>query len=508
MEDRSYANEKLPEFLQSFTECKICYGTLRLSMECLNCNNLYCKECITQWTVNNNKCPFCRKSIVDKLRENIPIQRIADQTPMTCPFKSKGCKLCPAFKDYESHTLNCEYKNRIEMEMEIETKIPFKDIYNKIKDGTIYGENIKKVVDSLVPNNAEEEILYYFIQNYVQLGKNVQLASHNYKQLLGKIRQDYGENNEHYMECLDILAKVEKKLGNYEIAMGYITKIIKIIRDSSADSRKDINSYLVQLADIKRKNCDLEGAEVDYISCIPYIKDNKEFMNVYRGLGIIHKKKFNYDKALECYVKVLDKNLYGGEFGRGDLAIIYIDVGDIYRKKEMHKDAIGYYELAYKNLLEAGLDMNLDAVDLYNSWAQSLINMNEIQRCEGLVDKAINILKDYKNHYKSGLTLSIVGDLCAMKGQYDEALDKYKEAIGVTIASLGEDHIEVADVRMKYIEAVIKRQTETRVKSNLSGILEELDIVQKIYEKVFDSQHYKIEKCQTYKYLINEGIVA
>src|SRR5438309_2362899 len=109
--ESSLATDKLPDFIRSCTECKICYGILKNTRETICCHNLYCEMCISQWVATSNAtCPTCRKPMIQQCISNIPIQRIADQIPMTCPNKIRGCKNCPCFKDYLDHVAKCEFK--------------------------------------------------------------------------------------------------------------------------------------------------------------------------------------------------------------------------------------------------------------------------------------------------------------------------------------------------------------------------------------------------------------
>jgi len=65
-----------------------------------------CTQCI------HNRCPMCRKEL-EQCINNLPIQRIADQIPITCCYKINGCKACPTFKEYFEHKQKCEFKNAI-----------------------------------------------------------------------------------------------------------------------------------------------------------------------------------------------------------------------------------------------------------------------------------------------------------------------------------------------------------------------------------------------------------
>jgi len=64
MEDiREYINETnliKNEIYKAFKDsilCQICTGIMIEPMMCMNCQNVYCKECIEHWTILDKKCP-------------------------------------------------------------------------------------------------------------------------------------------------------------------------------------------------------------------------------------------------------------------------------------------------------------------------------------------------------------------------------------------------------------------------------------------------------------------
>lgn len=78
---------------------------------------------------------------------------------------------------------------------------------------------------------------------------------------------------------------------------------------------------------------------------LPYITSDIDKATIHRGLGIICKKKNDYDTAMNHYqesLKLLDKD----NKKQYDVGIIYLDICDIYRKRKQHFQAISYYNKA------------------------------------------------------------------------------------------------------------------------------------------------------------------
>jgi hypothetical protein len=45
-------------------ECPICFEKPVKKCRELNCNHIFCYECIDKWFKNNNTCPICKKNII------------------------------------------------------------------------------------------------------------------------------------------------------------------------------------------------------------------------------------------------------------------------------------------------------------------------------------------------------------------------------------------------------------------------------------------------------------
>ncbi len=67
-----------------------------------------------------------------------------------------------------------------------------------------------------------------------------------------------------------------------------------------------------------------------------------------------------------------------------------------------------------------------------------------------------------KNHYKVGVFLSSAGSARAMLDDYDGAYRDLKSSLQILIQSLGEGHIEVADVLAGLGDVCVKQFVEAR----------------------------------------------
>ncbi|CAH6421645.1 Tetratricopeptide repeat [uncultured virus] len=489
------ANEKLPDFINSFTKCMICYNNLNKAKETSCCHNLYCELCVNVWKSKiNSTCPYCRSKNTE-YKDNIPIQRMADQIPMTCCYKINGCSNCPAFKDYSIHIKKCEFKNIVIIPKASTIENQIKNALETMNQNKING---KKILDSIKPNDPETVIMLDLVNaHYLYLNNNFTEALKNYQKILTQVLTSHGENHLHVINCYAGKALILKKLGKYKEAIENYTKAI-LLTKNNGNNTNELNSYLIQLADLKRKNDDLDGSEMDYRNVLSNIILENDKVSVNRGLGLIYKKRCNFDKALDHFdecSKILEKH----NCKLRDLGITYLDIGDIYRKREQHESAINFYEKAIDHISSTVEHDNIEAVDVFYYMSLSLTSLEKIDESNFYLEKAKTIMDKIKTlHYKNGMILVAFGLNKSLKKNYDEAHKDFKNAIKILTETSGEDHIEVADAHINLVESYIKQQHENQNLDNNNELKNYVELAKNIYEKKkLDPKHPKILKCES-----------
>jgi len=91
-------------------ECPMCQDLFENVVETPCCHRCYCKNCIGSWVEKGKTCPDCRKELkIDDCRPNLPLQRMADNVPITCPNISLGCKDKVTRGTLKEHVNKCDY---------------------------------------------------------------------------------------------------------------------------------------------------------------------------------------------------------------------------------------------------------------------------------------------------------------------------------------------------------------------------------------------------------------
>lgn len=88
--------------------CTICSNLVFDPTNCENCDNCFCKICITKWLKNNKICPnMCKEFKQSKIRR-VP-QNILNKIRLFCTYKNQGCVEVINYENYRSHIENCDY---------------------------------------------------------------------------------------------------------------------------------------------------------------------------------------------------------------------------------------------------------------------------------------------------------------------------------------------------------------------------------------------------------------
>ena len=81
--------------------CHICQNIILEPTQCVECQNSFCKQCITNWFKKSSTCPFrCKTS---EMKENKLLKRLLSKLKLSCPFK---CGKIISYEDFANHTTN------------------------------------------------------------------------------------------------------------------------------------------------------------------------------------------------------------------------------------------------------------------------------------------------------------------------------------------------------------------------------------------------------------------
>eukprot|EP01090_Pellita_catalonica_P000325 TRINITY_DN10220_c0_g1_i1.p1 TRINITY_DN10220_c0_g1~~TRINITY_DN10220_c0_g1_i1.p1 ORF type:complete len:702 (+),score=187.25 TRINITY_DN10220_c0_g1_i1:153-2258(+) len=306
-------------------------------------------------------------------------------------------------------------------------------------------------------------------------------------------------------EAYNLLAMLYGEDAKYKQALAECAKAVAIaLRFPTIPSfRESLADYYVTDGDIYAKFGDYEVAERSYteaLSCAKGIpaKDRSGTLLIkiaatLNAIGIIHKKRSNYDAAIKAYndgLGILTKHAKGVDSEECDKKEeeISVNLADVYRKKGEYEKARELYERSLAKIKSAyGSANHPDIADISNSLGMLEKKVGNYKEALQHYNNALKIGKLLfgNNHPNVGMYLVNIGDIHRKLGEYKKAEGIYIKALQTLEHCLGEDHPEVAEV-LNSMGLVSKKRA-------LYDKAEPLYVrAIAIIRKKFGEQHYKI----------------
>lgn len=76
---------------------------------CSKCENVFCQDCVVNWTKKSSNCPMRCSPFNYSLLENSILKTQINKIKLFCGNKSSGCKETCLVSEKEKHEKNCEY---------------------------------------------------------------------------------------------------------------------------------------------------------------------------------------------------------------------------------------------------------------------------------------------------------------------------------------------------------------------------------------------------------------
>ena len=112
--------DKIISLFTQFIQCKICMNILNDPIDCICCNQTFCRSCIQNYIKANNKCPYQdffsknnqkKKSILENLKpSSINFSRFIQSLKFCCKNTKNGCNEALSIEEISEHDKVCKYK--------------------------------------------------------------------------------------------------------------------------------------------------------------------------------------------------------------------------------------------------------------------------------------------------------------------------------------------------------------------------------------------------------------
>jgi hypothetical protein len=102
IDNSSIINTNVLDCIKNVAYCHICTGVIINPMQCVSCDNCFCKECIDSWLAKSKSCPF--KCNNPNFKESRLTRSLLANLLLKCPFE---CGEEILYENLDSHKEKC-----------------------------------------------------------------------------------------------------------------------------------------------------------------------------------------------------------------------------------------------------------------------------------------------------------------------------------------------------------------------------------------------------------------
>lgn len=209
----------------------------------------------------------------------------------------------------------------------------------------------------------------------------------------------------------------------------------------------------------------MKTAESTYQEALRYLEksygpDHIEVAEVLNSMGLILKKRADYDRAETLYKRAIEicYATFGREQEHYKLGIFYNNLADLDRKRARFDQALELYRRALRSIEKALGPQHSEAGEILHNIGQVHHQLGQYKEAIEYINRALIIIKKEfgDKHYKYGMFLNSLGLAFSMTGDYGMGNVYLKQALQILQNNFGNDHLEVADVYMNLGDVTLK----------------------------------------------------
>ena len=303
--------DKIINLFTQFIQCKICMNILNDPIDCICCNQTFCRSCIQNYIKTNNKCPYQdffnknnqkKKSILENLKpSSINFSRFIQSLKFCCKNKKNGCNEALSIEEISKHDKVCKYKKIIHINSKNNFLIDDSDIFVNLSncEGTNHNNYFSLFKDQM--NKKKKNELNNIKINYNQDNSSVSfkpIENNNQNSCVNTNSNTNSNNNSHF------------NLNNYENINNYYTSTPFFKQNNYYSNEKiyklieEINSKINTFLDDQKKNDINFDKYKRNLNNDIYIKSESESTRLTSSV---------YKEKSECYNSNLFKENYSNK---------------------------------------------------------------------------------------------------------------------------------------------------------------------------------------------------
>ena len=266
---------------------------------------------------------------------------------------------------------------------------------------------------------------------------------------------------------------------------------------------------------------DFKTAEATYKEALTalersYGADHIEVAEVLNSMGLILKKRTDYDGAEKLYKRAIEiaHRTFGRDQEHYKLGIYYNNLGDLDRKRCQFDRALEIYQRALTAIEKTLGSQHSEAAEILHNIGQVKHQLGQFKQAIDYINRALIIIKKEfgDKHYKYGMFLNSLGLAYAMINDYKMAYIHLRQALQILLNNLGPNHIEVCDVYINLGDTCLKLMVEKcqQREKNTGEVDPKLDEgrkyyleAQRIVQDTFGKEHTKFIQLLSLIYIVD-----
>ncbi|CAF3934784.1 unnamed protein product [Rotaria sp. Silwood1] len=247
------------------------------------------------------------------------------------------------------------------------------------------------------------------------------------------------------------LGWVKDDQGQYERAITYYTKAIKIKEQNSSEDELDLSPYYNNIAMVYDNMGEYSKALEFYEKSLK-IKEkalppnHPSLADSYNNISQVYKNMGDYSKALEFSEKALKIREEALPPNHPSLATSYNNIAIVYDNLGNYSKALEFYEKSHQILEKALPPNHPNLASSYNNIAIVHVNMGEYSKALKLFEKGLKI--DEKNlppnHSDLAPPYNNIGAVYYTMKDYLKALEFYEKSLHIREKTLPPNHPDIA----------------------------------------------------------------
>jgi CHAT domain-containing protein/tetratricopeptide (TPR) repeat protein len=264
------------------------------------------------------------------------------------------------------------------------------------------------------------------------------------------VKQNFGESDPTYADCLIELGRLYRYMGAYSTAEPLYQKALEIMHKAYGENHPDYARSLNNIAELYRDMGAYSTAEPLYQKALEivhkaYGENNEFYATILNNLGLMFFAKGDYSQARPLLQKALDitRNILGESHpdyagSLNNLAQVYHDIGDYSKAEEILRKALSIRESRAKELGE----VSLEYLEVLNNLGELYRDMNLYSHAERLYLDALDFIHENRNEDNlfSATIFNNLGSIFSRRGEYSKAEHFLQKTLDIRRKLLGENH--------------------------------------------------------------------